>query len=50
MNFCLVGKFKVQRCRNFKFSGLEVVHIQKILGIDVGVCIKDMTMLILIYD
>ena len=37
MNFRLVGKFKVQRCQNFKFSGLEVVHIQKILGIDVCV-------------
>ena len=37
MNFRLVGKFKVQQCRNFKFSGLEVVHIQKILGIDVCV-------------
>ena len=25
MNFCLVGKFKVQQCWNFKFSGLEQV-------------------------
>ena len=45
INFRLVGKFKVQRCRNFKSSGLEQVAaynlklftFKKILGIDVCV-------------